>query len=116
MVASLTMLFIEKKPNLKTFLAIGLTEKGLFSIFFFQGVLISFSGIIIGLMLGYSILAIQYFGKVLILPNSGGDAFPVVMYLSDLWMIVLITTAVGLVSSWLPVRYLVKKFVRDSNY
>jgi len=115
MVASLTMLFIEKKPNLKTFLAIGLTEKGLFSIFFFQGVLISFSGIIIGLMLGYSILAIQYFGKVLILPNSGGDAFPVVMYLSDLWMIVLITTAVGLVSSWLPVRYLVKKFVRDSN-
>jgi len=116
MVASLTMLFIEKKPNLKTLLAVGLTEKGLFTIFFFQGLLISFSGIVIGLILGYSILAIQFFGKVLILPNSGGDAFPVVMYLNDLWMIILITTTVGLVSSWLPVRYLVKKFVRESNH
>jgi lipoprotein-releasing system permease protein len=116
MVASLTMLFIEKKSNLKTLLAVGLTEKGLFNIFFFQGLLISFSGIVIGLILGYSILAIQFFGKVLILPNSAGDAFPVVMYLNDLWMIILITTTVGLVSSWLPVRYLVKKFVRESNH
>lgn len=115
MVASLTMLFIDKKENLKTLSAIGLQQNEIFKIFFFQGLLITFSGIVIGLIIGYSTLSIQFFGKVIILPNSGGDAFPVVMYLNDAILILAITFSVGIVSSWLPVRFLVKKFDKELN-
>jgi len=115
MVASLTMLFIDKKQNLETLSALGLAQKEIFKIFFFQGLLITFSGIVIGLIIGYSALSIQYFGEVIILPNSGGDAFPVVLYFSDTMMILAITFSVGIVSSWLPVRFLVKKFGKELN-
>lgn len=115
MVASLTMLFIDKKENLRTLSAIGLQQKEIFKIFFFQGLLITFSGIVIGLIIGYSALSIQYFGKVIVLPNSGGDAFPVVMYFNDTILILAITFSVGIVSSWLPVRFLVKKFDKELN-
>jgi lipoprotein-releasing system permease protein len=115
MVASLTMLFIDKKPTLKTLMAIGLTEKGVFSIFFYQGLLITFSGVLIGLIIGYAAIATQYFGEFLILPNGGGDAFPVRASLTDFFLIMLVTLIVGYISSWLSVRFLVKRFMREKT-
>lgn len=115
MVASLTMLFIEKTPNLKTLKAIGLTERGIFSIFFKQGLLISGSGIVLGLLFGYIIVSIQFFGAFLTLPNSGGEAFPVVMSVTDSLLIVGVTGIIGVLSSWLPVSYLVRKSRKSFN-
>ncbi len=115
MVASLTMLFIEKTPNLKTLKAIGLTEKGVFSIFFKQGLLISGSGILLGLLFGYGIVSVQFFGAFLTLPNSGGEAFPVVMSVTDSLLILGVTGIIGILSSWLPVSYLVRKSRKSFN-
>ncbi len=109
LVASLTMLFIEKKDNIKTMQSFGANETFVFRIFFFEGLLISAKGIVIGLLLGYFVCCIQIFGNVLQMPNSNGEPFPVNLT----WMDgVLVLTLVGILStlaSYLPVKYLVRK-------
>lgn len=110
MVASLTMMFIEKRKDLKTLSAVGLSEKGIFSIFFKLGLIINFAGIMLGLLFGYIIVSVQKFGSILKMPNAFGDAFPVEMLFSDFLLILLLTAIVGLISAFLPVRYLVKKW------
>ncbi len=110
MVASLTMMFIEKRKDLRTLAAVGLSEKGIFSIFFNLGLIINFVGIGLGLFFGYAIVSVQKFGELLKMPSAFGDAFPVDMQVTDFLLIVLMTTAVGFVSAYLPVRYLVKKW------
>lgn len=110
MVASLTMMFIEKRKDMRTLSAVGLSENGIFSIFFKLGLIINFIGILLGLFFGYLIVSAQKYGEILTMPNAFGDAFPVEMLFSDFLLILLLTTLVGFVSAFLPVRYLVKKY------
>ena len=72
LVASLTMLFIEKMDNIKTMSSFGADRKFVFKIFFFEGLMISLKGIIIGLILGYAICFTQIYGELLQMPNSVG--------------------------------------------
>ena len=115
MVASLTMLFIEKKPNVRTMQAFGLNVGDLTKVFFYQGLLITASGIAGGLVLGYLVVSIQVFGEVLILPNSGGEAFPMVATIYDLLQILGATLLIGALSSYVPVRLLVKRFIQENK-
>jgi lipoprotein-releasing system permease protein len=110
MVASLTMMFIEKRKDMRTLSAIGLSEKGIFSIFFKLGLIINFIGILLGLIFGYAIVSAQKYGEILKMPNAFGDAFPVEMQTFDFLLILVLTALVGFVSAYLPVRYLVKKY------
>lgn len=110
MVASLTMLFIEKKDNLKTMLAFGMPQKSVFSIFFTQGSIICVVGILLGLVLGYAIVALQLFGELLVIPNSGGQVFPIGVKYTDALMIIIVTLSVGFISAWIPVKILAKRF------
>src|SRR5690606_5810341 len=48
LVASLTMLFVEKLENIKTMIGYGANSRFIFKIFFFEGLLISAKGILIG--------------------------------------------------------------------
>jgi lipoprotein-releasing system permease protein len=115
MVASLTMLFIEKKKNLKTMMAFGLYQQSIFSIFFLQGCMICFFGVFCGIFLGYGVVAIQYFGEVLTIPDSGGEIFPVGVKLMDIGLILLVTLVSGVVSAWIPVRILVNRFLKAND-
>lgn len=115
MVASLTMLFIEKKKNLKTMMAFGLYQQSIFSIFFLQGCMICFFGVFFGIFLGYGVVAIQYFGEVLTIPDSGGEIFPVGVKLMDIGLILLVTLVSGVVSAWIPVRILVNRFLKAND-
>jgi ABC-type lipoprotein release transport system permease subunit len=110
MVASLTMMFIEKRGDMKTLAALGLSENGIFSIFFKLGLIINFFGIALGLGVGYLMVSLQKYGEFIKMPNAFGDAFPIEMQLFDFILILALTTLVGLVSAYLPVRYLVKKW------
>lgn len=110
MVASLTMMFIEERKDMTTLSAVGLSEKGVFFIFFKLGLIINFFGILLGLFFGYVVVMAQKYGGLLEMPNAFGDAFPVEFQLNDFLLIILLTTLVGLVSAYLPVKYLVKKW------
>ena len=109
LVASLTMLYIEKKKNILTLQSIGANEAFIFRIFFFEGLLIAFKGVIIGLLSGIAVCLMQIFGKILTLPNSDGQPFPVELKFSDALFVLLIVSLLSILSSYFPVKYLVYK-------
>lgn len=109
LVASLTMLFIEKMDNIKTMISFGADRKLIFRIFFFEGLMISFKGIIIGLVLGYTICLTQINVHLLEMPNSGGEAFPMRISMIDGVLIIALVSGLSFLASYLPVKFLLKK-------
>ncbi len=114
LIASLTMLFVEKKDNLQTLSAMGATHQSIFKIFFFEGLLISGRGIFFGLLLGYSICFLQLKLGLLTMPNSGGEAFPIALSLMDGLLILCLVSILSLAFSFFPVRVLMKKYKEEA--
>lgn len=112
MVASITMLILEKKQNIKTLYAFGASAKQLKQIFFYEGLLINFIGIMLGLTIGVIVLVLQI--KVGLLKMDGGmvENFPVVIKLSDIFLILGITTVIGMITAYLPSRILINKTIK----
>lgn len=107
LVASLTMLYVEKKDSIDLLGAMGMSKKGVFQIFFFEGLLISGWGIFFGLILGYAVGFLQFSFGFLRIPGAN-IPFPIVFSWLDL---VSITCSVSLLSflfSYFPVRLLTK--------
>ncbi len=111
MIASLAMLVIEKKDNLKTLYALGAEKKQLQSIFLYVGLLINGLGMMIGLGIGYLICFLQI--KFGLLKMEGGmvEYFPVDVKLTDFLMILAITSVIGFIAAYLPSKILIKKLV-----
>lgn len=109
LVASLTMLFIEKKDNIKTMQSFGAGESFVFRIFFYEGLLISARGIVAGLLLGYGVCCLQIFGKLLQMPNSNGEPFPIRLTWMDGLLVLSLVGILSTLASYLPVKYLVRK-------
>jgi lipoprotein-releasing system permease protein len=115
LVASLTMLIIEKMDNIKTLESMGASEKIIFNVFFYEGMLIAGKGILIGLGIGYLVCLLQLFGGLLEMPNSNGELFPVKLKLSDAFLIPFLVLSLSFIASYLPVKYLLKKnYGKDS--
>lgn len=109
-VASLTMLIIEKKKDLFIFRSMGLPNKGINRIFVIEGILIYFIGAVVGLGLGIALCyAQQKFGLVR-LQGSIEPFYPVKVIWSDVLRVIVSVMVVGVLSSGTLVRYLVKKF------
>jgi lipoprotein-releasing system permease protein len=115
LIASLTMLFIEKKENIQTMTNIGASQKFVFNIFFYEGLLISFLGVFIGLIFGVLICVLQMKFAFLQMPNSNGEAFPILLEFKDIFLIIVLVGFISFLGSFLPVRYLVKRHFSDSN-
>jgi lipoprotein-releasing system permease protein len=109
LVASLTMLFIEKKDNIRTMESFGANENFIFRIFFYEGLLIASKGIVIGLLLGYGICFLQIYGHLLEMPNSGGEAFPIHLTWMDGVLVLCLVGVLSVLASYLPVSYLIFK-------
>lgn len=107
LVASLTMLYVEKKESIKLLTAIGMTRNDIFNVFFFEGLLISSLGILFGLALGYLVCFIQIKTAFLIIPGANVP-FPIVFTLRDLGLILGAVSALSFLFSFFPVRILVK--------
>jgi lipoprotein-releasing system permease protein len=115
LIASITMLFVEKKDNLRTLAAMGATERSLFGIFFLEGLLISGKGILIGFVLGYAVCFLQISQAWLVMPNSGGEAFPIALNFSDGLLILCLVTSLSLAFSYFPVRLLMKRHKEEQG-
>lgn len=107
LVASLTMLFIEKSENIQTLYRIGMKQKSVFRIFFLEGLLISARGIIAGLIIGVGICMVQMKFAILEMPNSDGRAFPIEFSLPDGLLIFGLVSLLSILTSLVPVWYLV---------
>lgn len=109
---SLMMLILDKKKDIGILRNMGAETSLLRKIFINEGMMISMSGALMGLLLGFIICGLQqYFGLVK-LEGSGSfvvDAYPVKMQAMDFIYIFLTVFAIGLLASWLPVSKVLKK-------
>lgn len=106
LVAALTMLYIEKKENMQTLFALGADKNFVFRIFFLEGLLISFKGILFGLILGHGVCLAQVYGNLLTMPNSAGEPFPIKISFSDGAMIFTMVSILSVLASYLPAKFL----------
>lgn len=109
LVASLTMIYIEKKKNILTLQALGASENFIFRIFYYEGLLIAFKGIIIGFIIGLTVCFLQYFFKIILLPHTIDQAFPIDFTFTDGILIFILVGILSFINSYFPVKYLVYK-------
>ena len=107
LVASLTMLFVEKLADIKTMIGYGANSRFIFKIFFFEGLLISAKGILIGAVLGYLVCILQINFEFITMPNSGGEAFPMKLSFWDGTLILSLVVLLSVLFSYLPVKFLI---------
>ncbi len=112
---TLSLLVIEKKKDLKTLLSMGITRKQLFKVFMFLGFLISFSGAIAGMMLGFSLAWLQEtYGIIKMgIPNGLVDAYPIHMKWTDFLYTSILVIIITLLASIFPARKAVKQTFED---
>lgn len=104
-IASLSLLIINKRNDIATMKALGLTRKELQQTFFLEGLMIALVGVCAGLLLGFVICLLQQqFGIVKIGANAIVDAFPVAMRLVDFAATFGIVTLLSSLVVWLTVK------------
>ena len=107
LVSSITMIYLEKKGNFLALKSMGLTEKGIFQIFFFQGIQISAIGVVLGGALGYLICVSQL--KYGFLEISPGQAYPIGFSWMDFTTIALSVSILTTLFSFITVKLLTRK-------
>jgi len=118
MLASLTMLIIDKKEDLFILRGMGAGPKLIRQIFLFEGWLISFFGAIIGTLLGLFICWLQIKFELVTLPGTGSfviSAYPVKVIFSDILIILGIVWGIGFVASWYPVKFISHRYLLDEK-
>ena len=112
LLGSLTMIILDKKDDIKILESMGATQKLIRRIFLFEGWMISFSGVLGGLILGVVVVWAQTRFELLKLPGDGSfalSAYPVELQFGDVLSTFLIVLLIGFFAAWYPVRSLAKK-------
>ncbi len=118
-IASLSMLIIDKRRDIQTLHDLGASEQTICKIFISEGRLISIIGAILGLGIGLLLCYLQStFGLVRLGEQSGTfivDAYPVSVYAGDILIIFITVIIVSFIASWYPVKYLSKRFLQKEK-
>lgn len=112
MVASITMLVIEKQDNMNTLYALGAKEQQLQRIFYFEGLLINGLGLVFGLIIGYGICFLQQKVGFIRMEGSMVEYFPITFKWDDLVVILGITMIFGVLAAYLPSKFLIKRILK----
>lgn len=109
-VASLSMLILDKKKDIKTLISLGATNKMIKSIFILEGLLINFSGAFLGAIVGFVVCWLQIKFHLVTMENSVVEYWPVIVKWQDVILIFTTVFLIGILSSVLPVNYLIKRY------
>jgi ABC-type lipoprotein release transport system permease subunit len=110
-IASLTMMMIEKKDDMRILMSMGATTGTVRRIFLHEGLMIVLTGSLIGLAVGLGIVwAQQTFGFVA-MAEAMVEAFPVKVIGTDLLLIMATVLGIGLLATWVPLRALSRRFL-----
>jgi len=116
-VASVIMIVLEKRRDISSLWAIGTPEITIQKIFFYEGLLITFFGGGLGVLLGVGLcLAQQKFG-FFEMGEQGSfivNAYPVEVQMPDIFLIMFTVMAIGMLITYVPVRLLKRKFIQAS--
>lgn len=113
-IASLTMLIIEKKKDIFTLNSMGIDASGVERIFVYEGVFINLIGALLGLILGLALCFVQMKFGLIGLEGAMVDAYPVSVHGVDVVGILLTVVLVGSVFSATLVRLLVRRFASNA--
>ena len=110
-VGSLTMLMLNKKQDIKSLKSFGVTKNEISAIFFNKSMLTVSAGTFIGLIIGLLVAFLQQnYGFVSM--GSGSfvvNAYPVVIKLTDIFLVSITVLVIGLLASWYPAKVLSRK-------
>lgn len=109
-IGSLTILILDKKRDIFVLRGMGATQETIKRIFFFEGLLISITGGMVGLTLGIILVVLQsQFGFI---PVQGLliDHYPVELHLVDVLSIMAIVLTIGSLAAMLPAKVVLKRF------
>lgn len=111
-IGSLSMLILDKKRDIAILRSMGASTRLIRRIFLTEGILVTLSGAMAGLLLGGIISWLQQqFGLIKINTQGGSfliDAYPVQMQLFDFINVFIIISAIGLIAAWIPARTLTR--------
>jgi len=110
-IASLTMMMIEKRRDMRTLMSLGANPSTVRMVFLYEGLLIVLVGTLGGLLLGLGICYAQIRFEFVQLAGTVVDAYPVKVLASDLVLVFATVVAIGMLASWVPLRSLSKRFL-----
>jgi lipoprotein-releasing system permease protein len=116
-IGSLSMLILDKRKDIAVLRSMGAGNRLIKRIFLTEGMMISFSGAVLGLLLGALVCWIQQrYGVIPLKGGSGSfiiDAYPVRMQVMDFVRVFLTVFVIGLAAAWYPVRQISKKYLAE---
>jgi len=110
-IASLTMLILEKRKDISSLKAMGADGFLIRKIFFYEGILINVFGAVAGLVFGVALVLLQQYFQFIPLEGSIVDYYPMELRVSDLLVIISTVVIMGAISTYFPVKILSKKYL-----
>ena len=111
-IGSLTMLIIDKAPDIVTLKSMGAGPSMIRRIFLYEGWLISLVGAVSGLVIGLMIALVQMHFGIVRIPGSGSfvvDSYPVLVKIPDILVVLITVSVIGYLAAWYPVRFITRK-------
>lgn len=112
-VGSLTMLIVEKKEDIKSLQNLGASNRLITRIFLYEGWIISFIGIMSGIVVGLTLCLLQqHFGLLRLSDTPGAfivDAYPVIVLASDVFIVFAAVSVICFLTVLYPINNLRKK-------
>ena len=116
-VASVVMIVLEKRKDIFSLWAMGTPVKTIQKIFFYEGLLITVFGGVLGLFFGVSLSLLQHHYGFIQLGEQGSfivNAYPVEVHFQDVLLILATVVSIGMLITIIPVRLLKRKFIQES--
>ncbi|MFH0761593.1 MAG: FtsX-like permease family protein [Bacteroidota bacterium] len=117
-ISSLTLLMLEKKPDMQILQGMGARKTSVRQVFMWEGLLVTGIGLVAGLALGALFCVLQQRLGIIRFPSSGSfvvDIYPVKMVFTDFLMVTGMVGVIGLMAAWIPLRVMKKRyFVAES--
>lgn len=113
-IASLTMMMIEKQRDMRTLMSMGARPSTVRNVFLHEGLLIVLVGTVGGILLGLGICYAQIKFEFVELTGSVVEAYPVKVLASDLLLVFVTVVAIGMLAAWVPLRSLSLRFLHST--
>lgn len=111
-IGSIIMMILDKKKTLNTLFNIGATVKDIRNIFFYQGILMTFIGGFLGLLIGYIIVQLQStFSLIMITPSL---AYPVAIHFKNFVIVMATISVLGIIASRIAASRITRDLVKTN--
>jgi len=112
-ISSLTLLMLEKKNDMQTMRSMGSSQTSIRRIFLWEGLMVTGTGMVIGLILGAIICFVQQQFGIVRFPSNGSfvvNVYPVRMLFTDFLLVMGLVGVIGLFAAWLPLKVMKKRY------